>query len=80
VSTDESRRTPSSPWQRFAPTRSVIAEGVSWRVYEVSYAFDRRSGRSLIFEHDQAWRRIRTYPANWHRLPDAALVALLTLT
>lgn len=80
MSTDEHHRTPPTPWQRFAPTRFVSAEGVCWKVYEVSYDYDRRTGRSLIFEHDQAWRRIRNYPADWHRLSDPALVALLDET
>jgi hypothetical protein len=79
-STDELHRTPPTPWQRFAPTRIVSAEGVRWKVYEVSGGYDRRTGRSLIFEHDQVWRRICNYPADWHRFSDPALVALLDET
>jgi hypothetical protein len=81
VSTDESRRTPpQAPWTRFEPTRSFSAEGVFWRVFEVSYEFDRRRGRSLVFEHEFAWRRVRTYPANWYELPEEQLLTLLSAT
>jgi hypothetical protein len=62
------------------PTRLVVAEGHYWRVFEVPYEFDRRSGRSLVFEHEYAWRRVRNYPANWHELSEAALIALLEHT
>ena len=73
-------RSPPSPWQRYASTRCVTAEGVSWRAFEVSYDYYGWPGRALIFEHEQAWRRIRIYPGDCHHLTDAALVALLTTT
>lgn len=64
--------------QRAGPARTVIAEGLSWRVFEVAYEFDRRTGRSLMFEHEGAWRRVRNYPENWLELSEDELTLLLT--
>jgi hypothetical protein len=80
VSTNEIRRPPSASRTRHAPTRSVFAEGFHWRVFEVSDRSATPAGRSLVFEHDLAWRRIRRYPANWFELAESALIVLLTLT
>lgn len=67
-------------WTSSEPTRLVVADGHYWRVFEVPYELDRRSGRSLVFEHEYAWRRVRNYPENWHDLSDDALIALLEHT
>lgn len=60
------------------PIRSLVdAKGTFWQVCEVAYAFDRRSGRSLLFESDTTVRRVRRYPDSWHELSDAELVLLV---
>ena len=57
--------------------RQIVVEGVAWLVFEVpAHQFDRRSSPSLIFESDDAMRRVRNYPADWRTLPDDALLAL----
>ena len=38
--------------------------------------YDRRSGRSLIFNSDFAVRRVRDFPENWMELSEAELIAL----
>jgi hypothetical protein len=48
-----------------------------WLVYEVAYEFDRRSGRSLIFDGDVVWRRVRDYPADWADQSDDELLVIL---
>lgn len=79
--TDGCRRTPPCPTRtRFEPERVLADDGTAWPVFEVSYEYDRRAGRSLIFEHQHAWRRVRRYPANWHQLPKAELLKLLSAT
>jgi hypothetical protein len=81
VSTDDGKQSLSpSSWTSSEPTRLVLAEGHFWRVFEVPYELDRRSGRSLVFEHEYAWRRVRNYPANWYELSEGALIALLNQT
>jgi len=57
--------------------REIVVDNVRWLVYELPPTpFDRRSGRSLVFESDAAMRRVRTYPGNWRSLSDQALLAL----
>ena len=57
--------------------RQIVVEGVAWLVYEIpADQFDRRSSSALIFESDDIMRRVRDYPADWHTLPDDALLAL----
>jgi hypothetical protein len=57
--------------------RRIVVEGVLWLVYELSpTVFDRRNSPSLVFEGDQAVRRVRDFPANWRELSDDALHAL----
>ena len=57
--------------------REIAAEGVVWLVYELSPTpSDRRSGPSLVFESDDAIRRVRTFPSDWRTLSDEALYAL----
>ena len=61
-----------------APVRRFTdADGVVWEVTERPFAhYDRRRGLSLIFASEAAVRRVREYPADWHLLPDDALLAL----
>jgi hypothetical protein len=49
------------------PSRTLTdREGMHWTVYEQAFSdYDRRTGRSLIFESDGAVRRVRNYPENW---------------
>ena len=51
--------------------------GTFWTVCEVEYAFDRRTGRSLVFESDGVVRRVRSYPENWYELSDRELARLV---
>ena len=55
----------------------IDSDGVRWHVSERLFApYDRRRGHSLIFASDAAVRRVREYPAHWHVLSDAELLAL----
>jgi len=64
--------------QSLGPTRNVLdSEGTYWQVCEVAYEFDRRSGRSLVFESDGAVRRVRNYPETWNELSDEELARLV---
>ncbi|MDQ2664951.1 MAG: hypothetical protein M3Z05_02975 [Gemmatimonadota bacterium] len=60
------------------PFRNVIdSEGAHWRVYEQEFGgYDRRSGRSLIFNGDFAVRRVRNFPQNWIDLSDLDLMTV----
>ena len=55
--------------------RRLEVDGERWLVYELSGAYDRR-GPSLIFESEQAVRRVREYPVRWRALSDVELAAL----
>ena len=68
----------SSPDSSTPPSRSFVdAEGAQWRVYEQAFGdYDRRAGRSLIFNSDFAVRRVRDYPANWMELSEKELMEL----
>jgi hypothetical protein len=58
-----------------ASARTIRTDDGQWRVYELeSGPYDRRSGRSLIFESDGVLRRVRVYPENWRELSDAELM------
>ncbi len=59
-----------------APIRVINAGDVEWRVYEQVPSYDRRRGPDLVFESDDVIRRVRSYPANWLDLSDAALLAV----
>ncbi|HXT15020.1 MAG TPA: hypothetical protein VN706_05285 [Gemmatimonadaceae bacterium] len=49
-------------------------DGQRWFVREiVDTSYDRRASGSLVFYHDKAMRRVRSYPANWRELPEADL-------
>jgi hypothetical protein len=57
--------------------RRLMVDGVLWRVYELPPStMDRRSTPSLVFEGDQAFRRVRNYPKDWRHLSDEALLRL----
>ncbi len=57
--------------------RTVVVEGVEWRVYELPPGtYDRRGPATLIFESHDVFRRIRTYPVDWRTLTDEALFAV----
>lgn len=57
--------------------RLVVADGVEWSVYELPpTAYDRRGTGSLVFESADAFRRVRTFPSDWHSLDDDALYAV----
>jgi hypothetical protein len=73
------RETPSSSAAAAEdPVRHIVdPDQRPWTVFEAAApAYDRRSGRCLIFDSADVVRRVRTYPANWHELPDAELYAL----
>ena len=53
--------------------RFVDHDGVHWRVYEHLAVLDRRRLTSLIFESANVVRRVRSFPQNWHELPDDQL-------
>ncbi|HEY2377087.1 MAG TPA: hypothetical protein VGH98_14020 [Gemmatimonadaceae bacterium] len=66
-------------WLRAARrlARQIVDDGVPWLVYELPPApFDRRSSPSLVFETENAVRRVRVYPEDWRELPDHDLFAL----
>ena len=57
--------------------RQIVVDGVAWLVYEMpADRLDRRSSSSLVFESDDAMRRVRNYPADWRESSDEALLAL----
>jgi hypothetical protein len=58
----------------------VDSAGTFWQVCEVAYEFDRRSGRSLVFESDGSVRRVRNYPETWNALSDPELALLVEST
>jgi hypothetical protein len=67
-----------SPEARIASrnvTRIITgADGREWTVRELPPpSYDRRRGPSLVFSADDVWRRVRTFPVNWHERSDAEL-------
>jgi hypothetical protein len=56
--------------------RVLEREGRQWLVFEHVRPFDRRSSPDLVFESDAVVRRVRNYPADWHRLTSDQLWAL----
>jgi hypothetical protein len=55
----------------------VDADGTRWQVKEMPFShYDRRRGLSLIFWSEDAVRRVRDYPADWHQLSDSDLALL----
>jgi len=72
-------RTSANEWLQAARrvARQIYVEGTPWLVYELPPApFDRRSSVSLVFEAENAVRRVRTFPADWRSLRDEELFAL----
>lgn len=55
--------------------RTMIVEGVHWRVFERESTYDRRRP-VLVFESLAITRFVRDYPANWATLSDEELYAL----
>ena len=54
--------------------RRLIVEDVPWLVYELpALPFDRRATSSLVFESENAIRRVRNYPPEWRELSDTDL-------
>jgi hypothetical protein len=72
---DQVDTSPRAPESR---SRTYVDDtGQIWHVSEQPFSeYDRRRGHSLIFTSDQAVRRVRDYPAEWHSLPEPALAAL----
>ena len=57
--------------------RTLLIDGVEWRVYELPPGlYDRRGPATLVFEAHDMFRRIRGYPADWRSLIDDALYAV----
>lgn len=57
--------------------RQVMVDGALWLVYELpAMPFDRRSSPSLVFESDNAVRRVRDFPSDWRSLTNEELFAL----
>ena len=57
--------------------RKIVVDHVLWLVFELPPPhFDRRSAPSLIFESENAVRRVRDYPTDWQTLSDQELFSL----
>jgi hypothetical protein len=57
--------------------RVIGPDGREWRVREVPMpSYDRRGGSCLIFETNDAARRVRHYPSRWYECDDAELYGL----
>jgi hypothetical protein len=57
--------------------REIIVDDVVWLVYELPpMPFDRRRSSSLVFESDNAVRRVRNFPDKWRVLSDKELFSL----
>lgn len=55
-------------------SRSFIdRQGVSWRVF---HRHTENEADSLIFESESAYRRVRTFPADWRELSSEELCRL----
>ena len=76
------RRRPSNEFHTIVDAarltaRALSIDGVRWAVYELPYApFDRRSGRTLVFETFDAVRRVRNYPSQWRDCSDSELIEI----
>ena len=52
-------------------------EGVYWDVREVKNSdYDRRGGKSLVFESIHSFRRVRNYPDDWFGFSETDLADL----
>ena len=57
--------------------RELVIDDVPWIVYELPPdVFDRRKSPSLVFESQEAIRRVRNYPQEWRDLSDEDLFAV----
>ena len=72
------RRTPEHPLRSDEGRRTFTdEEGILWDVREVKNPdYDRRGGKSLLFDSVHAFRRVRQYPDNWMDLTDAELAEI----
>lgn len=72
------RKSPERPLRSDEGRRTFTDdEGTFWDVREVKNPdYDRRGGKSLLFDSVHAFRRVRQYPANWLELTDAELAEL----
>src|SRR3954471_11015422 len=72
------RKSPGRPLRAGEHRRTFTDEdGVFWDVREFKNSdYDRRSGSSLIFESADGFRRVRDFPADWHKLSEQALAEL----
>lgn len=52
----------------------VDAQGEPWFVFEHTPDYDRRAGPTLVFMSELIVRRVRSFPADWLDLTDAALL------
>ena len=72
-----SSRDDAPPDAELTPVRRFVDhDGIHWRVYEHLALFDRRRMTSLIFESMNVVRRVRSFPHNWHELPDDQLAEI----
>jgi hypothetical protein len=78
----EYRRSPERPLKAGEFHRTFTdEEGVYWDVREVPNPdYDRRGGKSLVFESIHAFRRVRNYPLDWYDASEADLIALSNRT
>lgn len=58
------------------PDRRFHSQGEYWRVAEHHDLLGSDVVRSLVFESENAVRRVRNFPDDWLTLSDAALLAL----
>jgi hypothetical protein len=72
------RKSPERPLRSDEARRTFTDEdGVHWDVREMKTPdYDRRGGKSLLFDSVHAFRLVRQYPDNWMDLTDAELAEL----
>jgi hypothetical protein len=58
------------------PSRVVVIQGQSFSVQEEPCNRGGVMEPTLVFSSDRVARRVRIYPADWHALPDDALIQL----
>ena len=62
--------------ERIRPSRVVVIQGQSFSVQEELCTRAGRSESTLVFSSERIARRVRSYPRDWHTLPDDALAQL----
>jgi hypothetical protein len=72
------RKTPDRAAQPGERRRTFTdEEGVFWEVREIRNPdYDRRAGKSLVFESPHGFRRVRNYPEDWRDRTEAELSAM----